>query len=76
MTRPRIGLDWRSAVHWGGGRRLPCVHCGEGAFCRDETGRPSHKTCAETVMRYAADLAARNGADDASGALGLDGEAA
>ncbi|SNS13353.1 hypothetical protein SAMN05443665_1001145 [Actinomadura meyerae] len=76
MTRPRTGLDWRTAAHWGGGRRLPCVHCGEGAFCRDETGRPSHKTCAETVMQYAAALDTLNGAKAAPDALGVDGEAA
>ncbi|XVQ08120.1 hypothetical protein ACQP1W_36960 [Spirillospora sp. CA-255316] len=49
MTAQRTGLNWRAAQHWGGGRRLPCVHCGRGAFCRDETGRPCHKTCAETA---------------------------
>lgn len=71
MTRPRTGLDWHSAAHWGGGRRLPCVHCGRGAFCRDENGHPCHKTCAETAIRDAAAPAWNT-----SGALGLGGEAA
>ncbi len=75
MTRPPTGLNWRSAVHWGGGRRLPCAHCGRGAFCRDEHGHPCHKTCAEAVMRYAT-RGARDNAGRSSSALGLDGEAA
>ncbi|MFI0451217.1 hypothetical protein [Actinomadura sp. 6N118] len=50
MTRPSVGLDWRDSAHWGGGKRLPCVHCRRGAFCRDGQGRPCHKTCAEAVL--------------------------
>ena len=50
-TPPPTALDWRSGKHWGG-RRLPCVHCGKGAFCRDEQGRPAHKTCAETALTH------------------------
>ncbi|KAB2347539.1 hypothetical protein F8566_19740 [Actinomadura rudentiformis] len=51
-ARPGV-LNWRAAAHWGGGRRLPCVHCGHGAFYRDETGRPCHKTCAEAALTRA-----------------------
>ncbi|KAB2365210.1 hypothetical protein [Actinomadura montaniterrae] len=49
MTRPRTGLDWHDRKHWGG-RRLPCVLCGRGAFCRDDDGNPCHKTCAELAL--------------------------
>lgn len=49
MTTPTTGLDWSSAAHWGGGTLLPCRHCGRPAFCRDDAGRPAHKTCAERV---------------------------
>ncbi|MEU8303428.1 hypothetical protein AB0C84_07675 [Actinomadura sp. NPDC048955] len=73
MDRVGNGLNWHSAAHWGGGRRLPCVHCGHGAFCRDDNGRPCHKTCAETAMRRAA---APDTAPDTAGTLGLGGEAA
>lgn len=44
------GLDWRDRSHWGGGRRLPCRYCGGSAFCRDDTGRPAHKTYAEHAI--------------------------
>lgn len=51
MKPPLAAMDWRDRKHWGGGRRAPCVHCGRGAFCRDEIGRPCHKTCAEAAAR-------------------------
>jgi hypothetical protein len=44
------GLDWRDRAHWGGGRLLPCRHCHRPAFCRDDTGRPAHKVCAELAL--------------------------
>ena len=53
----------RRPRHWGGAQRLPCIHCGEGAFCRDENGRPSHKTCAEAA-RAARAQHGRHGPDD------------
>jgi hypothetical protein len=37
-------LDWRK--HTTGPRRV-CRVCGKGAICRDETGKPCHKVCAE-----------------------------
>lgn len=46
-------LDWRDRAHWGG-RLLPCVLCGRGAFCRDDAGRPCHKTCAESALAHQA----------------------
>ncbi|GLZ05273.1 hypothetical protein Acsp03_27390 [Actinomadura sp. NBRC 104412] len=58
---PASGLDWRDAQHFGGGHRLPCIRCGRGAFCLDESGRPSHKTCAEAAARAASGT--RPGAD-------------
>lgn len=48
MTAPG-SLNWRDRRHWGGGTRLPCAHCGRGAFLRDDDGRPCHKTCAEAA---------------------------
>jgi len=47
MNTPPTGLDWRSPAHWGGGRLLPCRHCGQLAFLRDQHSVPCHKTCAE-----------------------------
>jgi len=44
------GLDWRDRAHWGGGRLAPCRYCHQGAFCRDEDGRPAHKVCAEQAL--------------------------
>lgn len=40
----QVGLVWTQ--HDVGPRR-PCRICREGAFMRDCTGRPCHKTCAE-----------------------------
>ena len=53
MTTPPAGLDWHSTAHWGGGRRLPCRHCGRPAFCRDDQGAPAHKVCAELAASEA-----------------------
>ncbi|MFC4906601.1 hypothetical protein [Actinomadura gamaensis] len=61
MSRPtpqRIGLNWRhDPVHWGGGHLLPCRLCGRGAFCRDQDGRPCHKTCLEDLLTAERDIA-------------------
>jgi hypothetical protein len=41
-------LDWSDAKsHWAE-RRRPCRYCKGPTHLRDEEGRPSHKTCAET----------------------------
>lgn len=41
-------LDWSNAQsHWAEWRR-PCRYCKGPTNLRDEEGRPSHKTCAET----------------------------
>jgi hypothetical protein len=50
VTTPPAGLDWRDRAHWGGGRLLPCRLCHRPAFCRDDDGRPCHKTCAERAL--------------------------
>ncbi|MEW2353064.1 hypothetical protein [Spirillospora sp. NPDC029432] len=60
MTGPHGSLNWRNAAHWGGGRHLPCIHCRRGAFCRDDHGRPCHKTCAEAVSASRAEQAAHD----------------
>lgn len=49
-------LDWRAARHWGGGKKLPCRYCGNGALLRDEVGDPAHKVCAETALDAAGRL--------------------
>ncbi|RAN98248.1 hypothetical protein LAH08_04232 [Micromonospora noduli] len=42
--KARVGLVW---THHATGDRLPCRICHNGAFTRDERGRPCHKACAE-----------------------------
>jgi hypothetical protein len=43
MTTPGF-LDWHTHRV---GPSLPCRICADPAMCRDEHGRPCHKTCAE-----------------------------
>ena len=43
MTAPTF-LDWHTHRV---GPPLPCRICANPAMCRDEHGRPCHKTCAE-----------------------------
>jgi hypothetical protein len=45
-----IHLDWDSPIHWNGGRRQPCVHCGKPTFLLDAARRPAHKICAEGAL--------------------------
>ena len=57
-----VGLDWhRHAV---GRQRLPCRLCGQGAFLRDEHGRPCHKVCAEAAIDAAPRVVDPNGPRD------------
>lgn len=49
-AEPAPGLNWRDRAHWGHGRLLPCRLCYRPAFCRDDDGRPCHKTCAELAL--------------------------
>lgn len=56
MTRPHpagrpggVVLDWRDPSHYAH-RAGRCRHCGRPTHLRDDTGRPSHKTCAETAL--------------------------
>jgi len=46
MTTP-VFLDWRGHRV---GPPLPCRICTTPAICRDEHGRPCHKTCAEAAL--------------------------
>jgi hypothetical protein len=54
-TRPRIEihsgthLNWQDASHWSS-LDMPCRYCGGLTRLRDDTGRPSHKTCAEAQL--------------------------
>lgn len=43
-----IILDWRDPRHHAP-KAAPCRHCKGSTPLRDDTGRPSHKTCAEEV---------------------------
>lgn len=47
MTGTTAALDWR---HHRVGPPACCIHCRRPALCRDEHGRPCHKTCAETHL--------------------------
>lgn len=52
LVAGRAVMDWHA--HKAGDQR-PCRICRRGAFCRDCTGTPCHKTCAE--LEHARDLA-------------------
>lgn len=41
-------LDWRKNQ---AGPPKPCRLCGRLAICRDEGGKPCHKTCAEEEIQ-------------------------
>lgn len=44
-----VVLDWRDPSHYAR-RAARCRHCGRSTHLRDDAGRPSHKTCAETAL--------------------------
>ncbi|MBA2951633.1 hypothetical protein [Streptomyces himalayensis] len=54
-ARPRIEisrgphLNWRDSSHWSS-IDAPCRYCRGLTHLRDDTGRPSHKTCAEAQL--------------------------
>jgi len=45
-----IHLDWDDPIHWNGGRRQPCIHCGRLALLLDAARRPAHKVCAQAAL--------------------------
>ena len=45
-----IHLDWDEPIHWNGGRRNPCTHCGRPTFLLDAARRPAHKACAQAAL--------------------------
>jgi hypothetical protein len=54
-----ICLDWRDRSHWNA-RKARCVHgCGGVTNLRDDSGKPSHKTCAERALTDRAERATR-----------------
>ncbi|WP_406321756.1 hypothetical protein [Streptomyces sp. NBC_00519] len=56
-------LDWADPKrHWAEWRR-PCRYCKRPTNLRDEEGRPSHKTCAETQRARRQAYAAQEYAD-------------
>ena len=57
MKRHDRWLDWHTHSV---GPDKPCRICAEPAMCRDQHGRPCHKTCAEAALteQPAADVGA------------------
>jgi hypothetical protein len=52
-----VVLDWRDRSHYAR-RAARCRYCPGRTHLRDDTGRPAHKTCAETALTHAAAAAA------------------
>jgi len=50
MTGQRIIIDWGDSNHWNNGKQSRCTYCRQQTLLLDDSGKPSHKVCAEEAL--------------------------